>query len=125
MATCIDCRCVDERACPGGCSWLALDQNRDQGVCSQCPGSLPEFKSRFRIYKPDYSAHGPQRIGEAFELLIANRLLAVSRRVAPGLFKVRIVNLDQPTEHQVRVREEFVDEELFDVMLAKYTEARA
>jgi hypothetical protein len=43
LALCIGCRCDDDHACPGGCSWLVVDRNLGLGVCSQCPSSLGRF----------------------------------------------------------------------------------
>lgn len=41
VSTCIGCGCDDLHACPGGCSWLRVDRERGQGVCSKC-GHLVE-----------------------------------------------------------------------------------
>lgn len=40
---CIGCGCHDERACPGGCAWLRVDQIAEVGVCSECPGHVERF----------------------------------------------------------------------------------
>ena len=36
-AVCMGCGCTDETACAGGCSWLRLDEDTGEGVCSNCP----------------------------------------------------------------------------------------
>jgi len=35
-AICVGCGCSDDRACEGGCSWLAVDRGKGIGVCSRC-----------------------------------------------------------------------------------------
>jgi hypothetical protein len=37
---CIGCGCTDERSCEGGCHWLAVNEDRCIGVCSNCPEFL-------------------------------------------------------------------------------------
>lgn len=36
MTTCIGCSCTDDRACTGGCSWIAISPNELAGACSVC-----------------------------------------------------------------------------------------
>lgn len=33
---CICCGCTESRACPGGCSWAAVDEDAGVGLCSAC-----------------------------------------------------------------------------------------
>lgn len=33
---CIGCGRTEERACEGGCSWVAVDEDRRVGICSRC-----------------------------------------------------------------------------------------
>lgn len=33
---CVACGCTEERACPGGCSWMLQFKHANAGVCSQC-----------------------------------------------------------------------------------------
>jgi hypothetical protein len=33
---CIGCGCTELRACPGGCSWAAVDLDRNVGLCTSC-----------------------------------------------------------------------------------------
>lgn len=37
---CRGCGCTDSHACPGGCSWAALDVDDDTGICSRCAERL-------------------------------------------------------------------------------------
>ena len=39
--TCMVCGCTDDRACPGGCSWV----DERQTICSACTESLIETVS--------------------------------------------------------------------------------
>ena len=42
-AKCIKCGCTDDRACPGGCSWVWVDRKKGKGLCSQCgPTHAPD-----------------------------------------------------------------------------------
>jgi hypothetical protein len=34
--TCIECGCTESQACPGGCSWVDLNRETNQGICSTC-----------------------------------------------------------------------------------------
>lgn len=43
MRTCIVCRCTDERACEGGCSWVRTI-GRNEGLCSACPDPVSPKK---------------------------------------------------------------------------------
>ncbi len=36
VATCIGCGCDDLHACAGGCSWLRVDRESGDGICSEC-----------------------------------------------------------------------------------------
>jgi hypothetical protein len=36
IAACISCGCTDDRACEGGCSWVWVDRETQQGRCSSC-----------------------------------------------------------------------------------------
>lgn len=124
-AQCIECRCVDERACAGGCSWLFVDRRAGVGVCSGCPKGVEKFKERFRTWINEFSGKNPERIGEAFEVLTGGRLIACATREAPGVLEVRLSEIsrdDKPIKYKVRVREEFVLQELVDSVLAKITE---
>lgn len=40
VAVCIGCGCTDSRACPNGCSWLAVDRDQGIGICSNCEGRV-------------------------------------------------------------------------------------
>lgn len=55
VATCLGCGCTDDRACDdglaGACYWLKVDRRRRVGICSQCPGKLPLFKSRAQLQR--------------------------------------------------------------------------
>jgi hypothetical protein len=35
-AQCVHCGCTDSQACANGCSWIAVDRVRMEGVCSNC-----------------------------------------------------------------------------------------
>ncbi len=37
--TCLICGCTEQRACPGGCSWVHLERD-GRGVCSACESIL-------------------------------------------------------------------------------------
>lgn len=50
MARCFSCRCTDEAACEGGCSWLAIDYTGNVGVCSSCADSVARAESMLRNY---------------------------------------------------------------------------
>jgi hypothetical protein len=45
-ATCAGCGCTDDRACAGGCSWLAVDRVARAGVCSNCQTALKAWKNQ-------------------------------------------------------------------------------
>lgn len=45
-ATCSNCRCTDERACAGGCYWLALDRQIREGICSNCQPALKAWRNQ-------------------------------------------------------------------------------
>lgn len=45
-ARCSGCGCTDSRACPQGCSWLACDRGRGEGVCSSCEPHLTSWFTR-------------------------------------------------------------------------------
>lgn len=52
IAKCIGCGCTDERACEGGCSWIAVDRAAGKGVCSNCPEKTGElFKEGINAFK--------------------------------------------------------------------------
>lgn len=34
--SCVGCGCTEENACPGGCSWVAVDYESGVGICSRC-----------------------------------------------------------------------------------------
>lgn len=36
LATCKSCGCVEAKACPGGCSWVKLNEKTNVGLCSAC-----------------------------------------------------------------------------------------
>jgi len=36
VATCTECGCRDDRACPGGCAWVSVDRRKRTGVCTTC-----------------------------------------------------------------------------------------
>jgi hypothetical protein len=36
MTTCIGCGCTDEKACDGGCFWVAISPSELAGACSSC-----------------------------------------------------------------------------------------
>ena len=36
LATCVECGCTDDRACPGGCHWVNVDRSAGTGLCSAC-----------------------------------------------------------------------------------------
>lgn len=36
IIVCIGCGCTDSDPCPGGCSWIAGDEDLGAGLCSQC-----------------------------------------------------------------------------------------
>lgn len=36
IATCIMCKCSDDNACPGGCSWILVSYEHHIGICSNC-----------------------------------------------------------------------------------------
>lgn len=46
QATCSGCGCTDDRACAGGCSWLAVDRVARTGICSNCPAALQAWKNQ-------------------------------------------------------------------------------
>lgn len=129
-ATCDGCRCTDERACAGGCSWLVLDRIKGVGVCSGCPDAVPAFKERYRTWSNEFSGKNPERIGEMLSIYTSNRLVAAATRKAPGLLEIRLTEVlvketGLPTVFQARVREEFVHAEMLDAVLAKITELTA
>ncbi len=39
-ATCLGCGCTDSRACVGGCSWIVVNRELRQGICSSCADQL-------------------------------------------------------------------------------------
>jgi hypothetical protein len=42
-AQCIACGCTDSQACEGGCSWLWVNRETCEGLCSSCPvEDMPE-----------------------------------------------------------------------------------
>lgn len=43
MTVCVGCGCTDTQACPGGCTWLIVDEDAGEGACSRCPEVLDEF----------------------------------------------------------------------------------
>ncbi|ENM5835049.1 hypothetical protein NTH44_003141 [Vibrio metoecus] len=46
-AVCIGCGCSDTNACfenNQACYWLKVDREKQQGVCSNCPDFLAQFK---------------------------------------------------------------------------------
>lgn len=45
-AACVGCGCTDLRACPGGCSWLAVNREDGTGVCSNCRKSLTAWRNQ-------------------------------------------------------------------------------
>lgn len=50
LAHCIECGCHDFAACHddqtgGPCSWLAVDRQAGQGVCSSCSDALERWKA--------------------------------------------------------------------------------
>jgi hypothetical protein len=50
IAHCIGCNCHDRDACHdhakgGPCSWLAVDYDAGQGVCSACPDDLARWNA--------------------------------------------------------------------------------
>lgn len=127
MAKCIGCGCVDERACAGGCAWLAVDRHAEIGVCSECPEKLPTFRDRYRFWPNEFSGKNAQGIGQQISVLTANRNVAYATRKAPGSFEVYLPQLSArapgaPNKFLVRVREDFLNEELLDVVLAKLVE---
>jgi len=34
--TCVECGCTESQACPGGCSWVELNKDTNEGLCSKC-----------------------------------------------------------------------------------------
>jgi len=46
VATCIGCGCTDDRACPGGCSWIIVERTSGIGVCTRCSAHLDEFHAK-------------------------------------------------------------------------------
>lgn len=56
---CIGCGCTDEDACPGGCSWLRVDEAAGAGVCSNCPDFLDDFDAGDR--SGEYGPVEPER----------------------------------------------------------------
>ena len=40
-ATCIRCGCTASDPCPGGCSWIWVDYEKGEGVCTSCSPLLP------------------------------------------------------------------------------------
>lgn len=36
VARCSRCGCSDLRACPGGCSWVEVDYEKGEGLCTAC-----------------------------------------------------------------------------------------
>lgn len=42
---CRECGCTDERACPGGCSWVEPD------LCSQCAEEIEEDSDEAELYR--------------------------------------------------------------------------
>lgn len=45
-AKCANCGCTDNRACLGGCSWLAVDRMLGIGICSSCPDALAAWRNQ-------------------------------------------------------------------------------
>lgn len=33
---CVGCGCTDAQACPGGCSWAAVEEEAGIGLCTNC-----------------------------------------------------------------------------------------
>jgi hypothetical protein len=36
VPTCVECSCTEAQACPGGCSWVELNKETNEGICSKC-----------------------------------------------------------------------------------------
>jgi hypothetical protein len=45
VSVCIGCGCDDLHACPRGCSWLRVDRDLGQGVCSECGHLVEDWDS--------------------------------------------------------------------------------
>lgn len=81
---CRECGCTDNRACPGGCSWVAPD------LCTQCLWSLValserEVKTLARLTEGLATKWAVWTTAEDFE--VAVRLRAVWRRLLPSTRK--------------------------------------
>jgi hypothetical protein len=37
-AVCLGCGCTQDCACPGGCYWICVSEERGVGICSTCAG---------------------------------------------------------------------------------------
>lgn len=37
-AVCVGCGCTQDCACPGGCYWAYVNEDRGVGICSTCIG---------------------------------------------------------------------------------------
>lgn len=51
VAKCIYCKCTDDWACEGGCSWHAVDYRSGKGVCSNCVDRHKKALKRSRARK--------------------------------------------------------------------------
>lgn len=65
IATCVGCQCTDVRACPGGCSWLAVNRDDGNGVCSCCPKSLAGWRAQ-QVEQRKPAGAGGDEGGELF-----------------------------------------------------------
>jgi hypothetical protein len=66
---CIGCGCDELHACDNGCYWLAVNDESGLGVCSECPGVLPNF--RYRTFEDSPDAGTPECICSLCQQVIA------------------------------------------------------
>lgn len=62
LAHCIECGCHDMAACydeaaDGPCSWLELDRDAGNGVCSACPDAVERWKQGDRTFAVPVHGH--------------------------------------------------------------------
>jgi hypothetical protein len=69
VAVCAGCGCTDLRACPSGCSWLAVNRDDGTGVCSNCPKGLTAWRHQQAQDRVDALPPDLQRAVEQADLM--------------------------------------------------------
>jgi hypothetical protein len=53
---CIGCGCTAAAACPGGCSWVVVNEESGYGLCSVCAAAPLEYLIVKGLFPPPASA---------------------------------------------------------------------